>query len=492
MASSEHTGKYEATLQSLHQHPLPGWFADARLGILIHWGPYSVPAWAPATSAQAAQSGDWSAWFAANPYSEWYLNTIQIPDSPSQQHHIATYGEGFSYDNFAAMFNEATQHWDPTEWAGLFREIGARYVVLVTKHHDGFLLWPSAQPNPHKENYFCPRDLVGELTTAVRDRGMHMGLYYSGGLDWTFNPRVIRDVAGMLEGIPQTADYAHYVDTHWRELIERYEPAILWNDIAYPAAANVPDLLACYYNQMPDGVVNDRFQQFPRSERLERMLAWPAVRRVLSALMARWLDRRSSSPSAASRRRRGEHLDFFTPEYRSWRSTPNLKWECVRGLGNSFGYNRNEGPETMLSVAGLVHLLADVVSKNGNLLLGVGPAADGTIPELQQELLLGLGHWLAVNGPAIFGTRPWVRAAGRSAEGLPVRFTSSKDSLYVILLERPHDRQVTLDVRCRMMSAYLLGDPMVLSWELGDRGIHITLPEDLPEAPAYTIRLRLL
>jgi alpha-L-fucosidase len=364
---------------------------------------------------------------------------------------------------------------------------------MTTKHHDGFLLWPSDQPNPHREEYFCPRDVVGELTAAVRERGMEMGLYYSGGLDWTFNHRVIRTVGDLPLAVPPGDDYAAYVDGHWRELIKRYQPAVLWNDIAYPPAADPYQLLADYYNQVHEGVVNDRFQQLRSSQWLERLLKQPLTRRIGAALVARMIDWGISSPrAAAARRRRGEQFDFMTPEYRTWPRTPGLKWECTRALGSSFGYNRNEHTETILSVTDLVRLLVDVVSKNGNLLLGVGPKADGTIPELQRERLVGLGRWLAVNGEAIFGAQPWTQAAGKTAEGLPVRFTLREDNLYAILLKHPQGKHVTLDVDCPMMSAYLVGDPMLLAWEGGARGTRITLPKDLPDSPAYVIRLRLL
>ena len=484
---------YLPTRQSLQQHPLPNWFAEAKLGILIHWGPSSVPGWAPITQKPGAQKGDWSEWFAANPYSEWYLNSIQIPGSPAQKHHAATYGEEFPYTNFVAQFKEAIQGWDPIGWADLFQQVGVRYVVLSTKHHDGFLLWPSEQPNPHREEYFCPRDVVGELTAAVRERGMEMGLYYSSGLDWTFNERIIRTVGDLRFAVPPGDNYAAYVDGHWRELIKRYRPAVLWNDIAYPPTADLRQLMADYYNQVPEGVVNDRFQQLSSSEHLERLLEWPPTQGIASALIARMIDWGISSPrAAATRRRRGEQFDFTTPEYRIWPSVSGLKWECTRAIGSSFGYNRNERAETMLSVTDLVRLLVDVVSKNGNLLLGIGPTVEGRIPELQRERLVGLGRWLAVNSEAIFGTQPWTHAAGKTAEGLPVRFTLREDNLYAILLEHPQGKHVTLDVDCPMMSAYLVGDPRLLAWEGGARGIRIALPKDLPDSPAYVIRLRLL
>ncbi len=474
-------------------HAFSPWFSEAKLGLLFHWGPYSVPAWAPVGEKPGAQRGDWSSWFFANPHSEWYRNSLRIPDSPTQQHHAAIYGADFPYERFAGLFQEAARRWNPADWAGLCQSAGARYVVMVAKHHDGFLLWPSAQPNPRREGYALQRDALGELARAVRGLGLRLGLYYSGGLDWTFNERVIRDVADMIAAIPQSDDYVRYVDGHWRELIERYRPDIAWNDIAYPTAGDVRQLQAFYYDRVPEGVVNDRFLRYPGGPRLERLLAKQWGRRLVSTLVARLIEWGLATPAAAAwRRRGGEHFDFLTPEYRAWKRTPTMPWECVRGLGHSFGYNQNEGPQTLLSVRELIHLLVDVVGRGGNLLLGVGPAADGSIPEAQRERLLGLGRWLAANGEAIYGTRPWQRAFGQTSEGFPVRFTRKADCLYALVLGTPHDRQVWISSPGPIMGVALLGYPLSLSWDQSSRGMRITLPEDLPESPAHVVRIRFL
>ena len=161
--------QYEPTYESVSQHPVPDWFHNAKLGIFIHWGLYSVPAWAPVGMDLGEVLGEeedfsnidpdseaWKAWFANNAYAEWYLNTVRIEGSPTHKHHIETYGADFDYYDFVGMFNEAVKAWNPDEWADLFQQVNARYVVLTTKHHDGFLLWPSETPNPHIENYFVP------------------------------------------------------------------------------------------------------------------------------------------------------------------------------------------------------------------------------------------------------------------------------------------------------------------------------------------------
>jgi len=446
---------------------VPDWFHDAKLGIFVHWGLYSVPGWAPHGAdidKQVAEKG-WSAMFANNPYAEWYLNTLRIGDTPTRRHHVATYGPNFSYDDFATVFNSAVEKWDPDGWASLFRKVGARYVVLTTKHHDGFLLWPSQRTSPRKTgSYATRRDLVGELTNAVRRHNLRMGLYYSGGLDWSFNETPVRDFSDVHRTIIQSPDFVEYVNGHWRELIDCYAPSILWNDIGYPAAANVPELFAYYYNAVPEGVVNDRWTQQPPNRRES-----------------------FDDPAAASTQ---THADFTTPEYASYDHIVDKKWEATRGIGHSFGYNQNEGPEDYLSVEEVVRSFADIVSKNGNLLLDVGPMADGTIPDLQRERLLGLGAWLDTNGEAIFGSRPWFTARGQTSDNIPVRFTQSGDSLYAVVLGTPRNSLTALEKLQAGpgTSVYLLGVSESLSWSQEGERIVISLPP-LKTAPAYTLKI---
>ena len=247
---------------------------------------------------------------------------------------------------------------------------------------------------------------------------MRMGLYYSGGLDWTFKDSIIRDFTTLYEAIPQTPDYVTYADAHWHELIDRYQPSILWNDIGYPAAANLPELFARFYNTVADGVINDRFIQHPSQ---------------LNAAT-------QETPTPTN-----THFDYRTPEYTSYDQIMDIKWESTRGVGHSFGYNQTEGPEHHIPIDKLICLFVDIVSKNGNLLLNVGPMADGTIPDLQRERLEGLGAWLAVNGDAIFETHPWITADGRTTDGIDVRYTQKGDVLYATHLHTPHSKQVSIE-----------------------------------------------
>lgn len=463
--------KYQGTGDSIANHKAAEWFHDAKLGIFVHWGLYSVPGWAPHNGDphEVVARDGWGAWFARNPYAEWYSNSLRIPNSVTAEYHAAHFPPGFSYEQFAPEFEEANAAWDPGEWAALFAAAGARYAVLTTKHHDGYLLWPSANPNPRRAGYQTARDLVGDFAAAVRAQGLRLGLYYSGGLDWTFNDMPITSIADMFRAIPQQAEYVSYAGTHLRELIDRYQPVVLWNDIGYPRAANLFELFAYYYNQVPDGVINDRFGQ-PNMESTGQEHPDP-------------LDPLGSGPIA--------HLDFRTPEYSTFATIQEEKWEATRGLGHSFGYNRNEPPEQVLSPTELIHLLVDIVSKNGNLLLNVGPTAAGIIPADQRRTLLALGAWLGTNGAAIYGTRPWKRAEGRTVDGIPVRFTQRDGVLYAVLLGTPQDRVVAIEeLQAEPDAAIrLLGQDSVATWENRNGALFVTLPEDPQAAPAHALRI---
>jgi alpha-L-fucosidase len=458
---------YQPTFESVSQHQVPEWFDDAKLGIFVHWGLYSVPGWATheADIDKLTAKKGWEAWFAHNSYAEWYLNTLRVGDTPTRRYHLATYGANFSYDDFSALFDQAVEKWNPDEWASLFRQVGAQYVVLTTKHHDGFLLWPSAHTSPRKPGrYTTKRDIVGDLTEAVRKHGMRMGLYYSGGLDWSFNEEPVRDIPDVHGTIVQSPDFVAYAHGHWHELIDRYAPSILWNDIGYPAAADVLELFATYYNAVADGVVNDRWNQQPPDREMP-------------------FDEFHKQPSKT-------HVDFTTPEYARYDHIVEKKWEATRGIGRSFGYNQNEGPEDYLSVEELVRSFVDIVSKNGNLLLDVGPMADGTIPELQRERLLGLGTWLSVNGDAIFGTRPWITFEGQTSENIPLRFTQKDGALYAVFLGTPRAGQVTLEKLCAQEGTIisLFGGDGALEWTQQGDNLTVTLPV-LKDAPAHTLKI---
>ena len=465
--------------------PLPDWYAGAKFGLLVHWGPYSVPAWAERSgNLQELWSGRGPAYMLRhNPYAEWYSNTMLIRGSETERHHIEHYGRDFPYERFVPMFNEAAAHADFASWAELFAQAGARYAVLTTKHHDGYLLWPSRHSPPRPE-YASPRDIVGGLTQAVRARGLRMGLYYSGGYDQLFNPTVRRSLRTSAGAIPQGRDYAAYCEAHFFELIERYRPSALWNDIAYPATLDLDALFSRYYAAVPDGVVNDRWSRIKLT----------GFRRVLVDLAAGGIG--LAWPLLPKRYRRLTwratwHHDFSTPEYEVYSEARPKKWEAVRGIGTSFGNNRTETDADMLSATELVHLLADVVSKNGNLLLGIAPEPGGVFRDEQRTRLLALGEWLSVNGEAIYDTRPWDRAEGTTADGLPVRFTCTDGALYVIVLGTPRGPVLSIEglVWPEGAPARLLGYELPLAWEQQAGHLAVRIPTSLPERPAWVVRL---
>jgi alpha-L-fucosidase len=441
-------------------HKVPDWFHDAKLGIFIHWGLYSVPAFA-VTGLNLIESikRGIEEHFKNNPYAEWYLNTLRIPESPTQKYHFETYGQDFSYDDFVPIFNEQIKKWNPEEWAVLFKKAGAKYVVLGTKHHDGFLLWPSKYPNPKKRNYHASRDIVGELSKAVRKTGMKMGFYYSGSLDWSFNPNPITDAKSFLENGNRTPEYVEYANNHWYELIDKYESTILWNDIGYPPT-NLFELFSYFYKKFPEGVINDRWIQLQKKDE-------------------------ESFPKA-------RHFDFLTPEYEVLKKIEKRKWETNRGIGNSYGYNKFETKENYMTSKELIRMFVDIVSKNGNLLLNVGPMPDGTIPDIQKQRLLDLGMWLGVNGEAIYGTRPWVRAEGNTLEEIELRYTQRESILYAILLDRPKKNEITIkSLKIQENSkVQLLGREGFLKWSQEQEDLNIKIPDKLWDAYAYSFKIQ--
>jgi alpha-L-fucosidase len=478
---------YQPTWESVTAHHVPTWYEDAKLGVFLHWGLYSVPAWAPRVpDIQTILRRQGPAWMLRhNPYAEWYANTLQIPGSPTRRHHDEVYGRHFPYDGFVPRFEEASARADLSALAAVCRRAGARYVVLTSKHHDGYCLWPTALAHPTKGAYHSPQDLVGDLTAAVRDQGMRMGLYYSGGYDWPYNGAVLRGLGDVLLAVPTGEDYARYVGGHVRELVDRYRPSILWNDIGWPTAGHLPTLLADYYNTVEDAAVNDRWLQSSH----RGPLVDTAVRLVAGAVQGGWRlvpDRYKQLTFPGAR-----HADFTTPEYARHDRIVSKKWEATRGVGHSFGANHNEAPEDVLSSDDLIQLLVDVVAKNGNLLIGVGPAPDGTLPDWQEAPLTGLGRWMDVHGEAIYGTRPWVRATATTSSGTEVRFTRGADALYATLLGPVGAGRQSLGglVADDLRDVRLLGTPDALPWDIHSGALTVQLPERTPPGPATVLRL---
>ena len=338
------SAQVQPTWESINQRGYPQWFSDAKLGIFIHWGVYSVPAY-------ASKEG----------YAEWYYRGLMTNDD-RKAFQERVYGKDFQYENFVPMWK--AELWNPDEWAELFKKSGAKYVLLVSKHHDGYCLWPSQYaPGWNSMETGPHRDICGELTEAVRRQGLKMGSYYS-------LPEWKSDIHRWY--VDPDDSIGTYVDTHMipqlKELITAYKPTVLFTDGEWRNSAeqwHATELISWYYNTVGDeAIVNDRWGE-------------------------------------------GQQHGFRTPEYSAGIKLTDRPWAECRGLGRSFGLNRNESLENYMTSDELIRHFCVLVAAGGGMTLNVGPAADGKIPLLQQERLLDLGKWLKINGEAIYGTRPY-------------------------------------------------------------------------------------
>jgi alpha-L-fucosidase len=329
-------------------------------------------------------------------YAEWYWQGITDKNRKSypafRRFHDKTYGKNFQYQDFAKDFK--CELFDPADWANVFNDAGAKYVVLTSKHHEGFTMWPSKESwnwnavdlNPH-------RDLAGDLIKAVKGKGLRMGYYYS-LYEW-FSPLYKENVD-------------KYVDNHMipqmKDLVNTYKPDVVWTDGEwdYPSEKwRSTEFLAWLYNDSPvknDVVVNDRW----------------------------------------GKETRGKHGGIYTTEYdlvhdaNSTGMEINHPWEECRGIGSSFGVSRNEMLDDYSTSEQLVHILVDKVARGGNLLLNIGPNADGSIPVIMQQRLRDMGNWLRVNGDAIYNTRKWANAPKVTAD-TKLYFTTKGKDIYAIV-----------------------------------------------------------
>ena len=423
---------YEAKWESLDSRPVPQWWQDAKFGIFIHWGPYAVPAYAP-----VAENGK----FHWDGYSEWYQGFMLKGKKPFLDHHHKLYHDA-PYGNFAAQFR--AENFDAKAWAKLFRRAGAKYVVLTSKHHDGFALWPSPESPYYNAAAMGPgRDLAREYCDAMAAEGLKRGFYFS-MLEYA-NPLYPAKRDGAAgEGALSIGEWNRRVNMpQLRELAEKYRADIIWPDGEwdYTSAEHGSEaFLAWLYNESPvkDTVVaNDRWGKDCR----------------------------------------GKHGGHYTTEYlfeggdASGDSAVH-PWEECRGIGSSFGYNRYETPDHYMSREKCVETLVNCVSRGGNLLLNVGPTADGRIPAIMQDRLLAMGRWLEVNGEAIYATVKW--------DGVPkglkgVYFTRKGGNLYLISFLA--DRAPLSVKTSAVKSVAVLGAPSVkVEWSVKDGVLTVVPP----------------
>lgn len=471
---------YEPAWESLKKFSPPGWYQDAKFGIFIHWGVYAVPAFA----------------------NEWYPRNMYIQGSKEFQHHVETYGpqSRFGYKDFIPQFK--AERFEARRWAELFKAAGAKYVVPVAEHHDGFAMydcsfseWTAAKMGPK-------RDLIGELAEAVRQEGLVFGVsshraehwwFFNGGMEFESDvqdPRYDGLYGPARPGPRHPSPEWHSQD--WRprpnakfledwlartcELVDKYRPQLLYFDWWIEQAVFEPYLqkfAAYYYNRGKEwklGVaINHKHKSFPEG-------------------------------TAVYDIERGQ-LKELRPYF----------WQTDTAVSkNSWGYVQNHDYKNAGDIVGD---LVDIVSKNGTLLLNIGPRPDGTIPEAEEQILRDIGRWLAVNGEAIYGSRPWQRFGEGPTEvvegsfndtkrpaftGEDIRFTTKENTLYAICLGWPEETVVIKSLSAnsplqadQIAGISMLGTAEALSWSQDGSGLKISRPAQKPGEYAYTFKVSL-
>jgi alpha-L-fucosidase len=474
---------YEAAWESLRRHQTPQWLRDGKFGIYTHWGIYSVPA------------------FGGN--ATWYSHAMYMdPNSEAREYHEKAYGplNRFGYKDYIPLFR--AEKFDPEEWADLFQRAGAHFAGPVAEHHDGFAMWDSKWSEWNAANMGPKRDVVGELEKAIKGRGMKFVTALHHAEHWFFfpvwdkrydcsDPRY-SGLYGFIHerGAPQSKEFLERWYGKTIEVIDKYDPDFIWFDYALCSIheSYVKDFLAYYYNRAAanskEVVVTYKDHDLP-----------PGVGLVDYEL--------------------GQARDLTWHE---WITDSTVDDQGAWGYVKTAGYR---------SVDWLVDNLVDRVSKNGYLLLNVGPKADGTIPEEAKKCLLGMGEWLKVNGEAIYGTSAWViagegptrlkKSGGFSEESTAytaqdMRFTVKGDALYAILLDWPgeevaiktfrgvEDDRADVGVRrgenpryqlyeSEIVSVTMLGDGKPLSWKLNKEGLVVRMPEKKPCEHAFVVKI---
>ena len=466
---------FEATWESLDRRPMPAWYNDAKFGVFIHWGVYSVPSFAAVNKK------------GQNAYAEWYWNSLTNgmkgkqatdPGYLTWEFHQRVYGANFPYSDFAPLFR--AELYDPDHWADVFSRAGARYVALTSKHHEGFTLWRSEQANrawgrPWNAVDIGPRrDLLLDLMEAGRRRNLHMGIYYS-LYEW-YNPLWL-------------ADRQRYAVEHmapqFKDVVNHARPDIIFSDGEWDLTSaewHSPELLAWLFNESPvrDTVVVDD----------------------------RW-----------GKDTRHKHGGYYTTEYTSGLQQAAHPWEENRGMGYSYGYNRMETMADYRTGRELLLMLIDIVSRGGNLLLDIGPTADGRIPVIMEERLTQIGDWLGKSGEAIYGTHAWKHSRQWSAGTVPklrdsefmsdypitklvdapaagfahveAFLTAKGDTVYAIVPRRPRGELAIDDLAARRVTLLETGQAVEFRREGGQ--LRIRVPDGvsaaLPERQAYVFKV---
>ena len=467
---------YAPTWESLRKNPTPQWLREGKFGIYTHWGVYAVPA--------------------VGPNATWYSNHLYMdPNSPERAYHEATYGplEKFGYKDFIPLFTG--EKFNADEWADLFKKAGARFAGPVAEHHDGFSMWDTKYSDWNAAKMGPKRDVVGELSKAIKKRGMKFVTAFHHAENWYFFPVWDKRLdcgdprySGLYgpiheKGAQPGREFFDKWENKVREVIDKYQPDFLWFDfgLGFVHEDYKKDLLAYFFNtaaaQNRDVVVTYKDHDLPPGVGINDLEL-------------------------------GQEREMTYHEWITDSSVDNQgAWGYVKGAG--FKTTEN-----------LVHNLVDRVSKNGFLLLNVGPKPDGTIPDEAKERLLGLGKWLEVNGEAIYGTMPWI-VAGEGPTKLDkqgpfnemdelrykaqdIRFTAKGSVLYATALGWPGDKILIKSLAggpnpgrnfwngmyaSEIASVSMLGDGRPLKWDMTKDGMTIETPPTKPCAYAYVFKI---
>ena len=471
-------GPFRADWESLATYQVPEWYKDAKFGIFIHWGVYSVPAFG----------------------SEWYPRNMYIKSTDEYKHQIATYGPltKFGYKDFIPMFK--AEHYDPQAWARLFKDSGARYVVPVFEHHDGFAMYDSGLSDWTAVKMGPRRDLVGDLAAAVRSEGLHLGASsHRIEHDW------FMDGGRQIDSDVNDPRFAAFYGPAHRHLHEGDDDSLV-KDWTYVSPEYADDWLA------RDIEIVDKYH--PDLIWFDWWIGQPLVRPNLTRFANYYYNHSSKLGSIGVINYKydamNEHSAVLDIERGELAEIRPLYWQTDTSVSNkSWGYIQND---TFKSPEMIVHQLIDIVSKNGNLLLNVGPRSDGTIPSEVQQVLVHVGSWLRVNGEAIYGTRPWkvygegptAVAAGpfhdtgtRAYTPQDFRFTTKGKALYAVELGWPQNGEAVIQSfgtagtggAKRVSTVALLGSDQDLQFEQRRDALHIRVPAQAPGNFAYTFRI---
>jgi len=450
-------------------YKIPEWFKDSKFGVFIHWGVYSVPAFG----------------------SEWYPRNMYRDGSEENIHHLETYGDltKFGYKDFIPMFT--AEKFNADEWVSLFKESGIKYIVPVAEHHDGFSMyksvvnkWNSSDMGPHT-------DVIGELKKASLKYGLHFGLsshraenawYYNGGLKMPSDVQdpqysslygeCLKEPGGQTLDCPEGAGFNEHSKESWLahtyELVDKYEPELMWFDWTvgkYPFQSTFYKFMAYYYNNAID---------------------WN--REVVINTKSGY----------------GDNIQVFDIERGKSDKSREFPWQTDTSIGKkSWGYIDGEENKTPNQI---VDDLVDIVSKNGNLLLNIGPKSDGTITSEQKDVLLKIGEWLKINGEAIYGTRPWIIAGEGDVSGTSgafsdneeseytaqdIRFTKKGDILYAISLAWSNDEIMirSIDPALKVKHVSMLGSSEELAWSQNAEGLKVHFPGEKPSDYAHALKI---